>query len=289
MKFYIGIGIVFASVLLGYALNEGHLRVLFQPFEFLIILGSAIGAYVAANPISIVKRTPINLKKIVAGSPYAKKDYSELLFLLYTIFKAAKTQGMLTLERHIENPHESDIFQKFPNFLNNHKALHFICDYIRLLTMGIDNVYQIDDLVSSEIETFSEEGMMEVNAFEKLADGLPALGIVAAVLGVIHTMGSISQPPEVLGQLIGGALVGTFTGILISYGVVAPMSQSLKGVIETEIKYLTCIKTAIVAYLNGHPPIVIVEHVRKIIEEEMRPTFSEMEEAMSPKEAGSGG
>lgn len=278
MKFYIGVIVVIGSVFIGYIGSEGHLIVLLQPFELLIIIGSAIGAFIIGNPPSVINQAMTNVKKVIGGPKYQKKDYMQLLNLLFSIFKLAKAKGMLALESHIENPHDSIIFQKFPSFLLNHTALNFLCDYLRLLTMGSENLHQMDDLMTQELEVVFHEDTINVQAFDKMADGLPALGIVAAVLGVIHTMGSISQPPEVLGQLIGAALVGTFAGILLSYGFIAPIAQSLRHILEADQKYMLCIKTAILAYLSGYAPIIIVEYARKTLDEEFRPTFTELEE-----------
>ncbi len=277
MKLLIGLLIVLGSVIFGYVANGGHLAVLWQPFEFLIILGAAFGAYTIGNSSSVVGRTVGNIKRIAAGPTYHKKEYLQLLCLLFCIFKLAKSKGMLSLEAHVESPNESTIFQRFPSFLGNHAALTFLCDHLRLLTMGSENVHQMEDLMMEEIDVIMHEDHCDVTAIEKMADGTPALGIVAAVLGVIHTMGSISQPPEILGHLIGGALVGTFAGVLISYGIIGPMAQSLKGVVESDQKYILCIKSSIIAYLNGCAPIIIVEFARKSLEEEQRPTFDELE------------
>jgi chemotaxis protein MotA len=277
MRFYIGIAVVISCVIIGFMASGGHISVLWQPFEFLIILGAAAGSYMIANPADVVSRTLPNIKKLIAGPQYHKKDYLILLNLLFSIFKLAKSKGMLALESHIENPSDSIIFQKFPVFLKNEKALNFLCDHLRLLTMGSENPHQMEDLMTQELEVIFEEDITDISALEKTADAMPALGIVAAVLGVIHTMGSISQPPEVLGELIGGALVGTFAGILISYGFIAPMSQSLKHVLEADQKYIMCIKSAILAYLNGNAPLIVVEYTRKILDHHQRPSFSELE------------
>ncbi len=277
MKFYAGIAAVIICIIIGYMGAGGHLGVLWQPFEFIIILGAAGGAFAIANPAALLGRVTGNINKIIAGPKYLKKDYVQLLTLLFSIFKLAKAKGMLSLEAHIENPFDSAIFQKFPSFMSNHSALSFLCDYLRLMTMGSDNPHQLEDLMGEELEVLFHEDHADISAFEKMADGLPALGIVAAVLGVIHTMGSISQPPEVLGNLIGAALVGTFFGILVSYGFVGPMAQSLEATLKADQKYILCIKTAIVAYLGGSAPIIIVECARKILDEEQRPSFAEME------------
>ncbi len=278
MKFYIGLGILFFSVFAGYMGAGGHLKILFQPFEFLIIFGSGIASFVIANPGHVVDRFLTNLNKVIKGPKYSKNDYAQLLNLLFSIFKLAKNKGMLSLEPHVENPFDSAIFQKFPSFMLNHSALTFTCDYLRLLTMGNDNAMQMEDLMNQELEVLFHDDHLDVVAVEKMADGMPALGIVAAVLGVIHTMESISQPPEVLGGLIGAALVGTFLGILVSYGVVSPIAQNLKYVLEADQKYLICIKTAIIAYMNGNAPIIVIEYGRKILDEHYRPSFTEMEE-----------
>lgn len=277
MKLLIGLLIVIGCVIIGYVATGGHLHVLWQPYEYLIILGAAVGAFIIANPSTVVGRTVGNLKRIASGPTYHKKEYLQLLCLLFCVFKLAKSKGMLSLEAHIESPTESTIFQRFPSFLKNHIALTFLCDYLRLLTMGSENVYQMDDLMMEEIDGIMHEDHCDVSAIEKMADGTPALGIVAAVLGVIHTMGSISQPPEILGQLIGGALVGTFAGVLISYGIIGPMAQSLKSVVESDQKYILCIKSSIVAYLNGCAPVIIVEFARKSLDEHQRPSFDELE------------
>ncbi len=277
MKFFIGLCVVIACVLVGYVAGGGHLGVLWQPFEFLIIIGASIGAYIISNPPAVISRTKGNLGRIVSGPKYKKRDYLQLLCLLFCIFRTAKSKGMLALETHIDSPDDSVIFQRFPQFLKNHTALNFLCDYLRLLTMGSENVHQMDDLMMEELDVIFHEDHRDAGAIEKMADGMPALGIVAAVLGVIHTMGAISSPPEVLGKLIGGALVGTFAGVLISYGFIGPMAQSLKSVLEDDQKYILCIKAAIIAYLNGYAPIIIVEYARKTLDEEARPTFVELE------------
>jgi chemotaxis protein MotA len=278
MKFLIGIAVVIGCVLSGYLGGGGHFEVLVQPFEFLIIMGAATGAFIIANPPYVMKHVMGCLSRVMSGPRYQKKDYSELLTLLYVIFKMLKTRGVLAIEQHVDNPHESSIFSRFPDFLNNHKALEFLCDYLRLLSMGSENANQMEELIQSELDVMEHEDHVLVNAFEKIADGMPALGIVAAVLGVIHTMGAISQPPEILGKLIGGALVGTFLGVLISYGFIAPIAQSLKGYLEADQRYFLCIKTALISYLNGYAPIIVVEYARKALDEEYRPSFVELEE-----------
>ncbi len=281
MFLFIGIAVVLISVFGGYMLNGGELIVLFQPFEFMTIFGAAVGAFVIANPKSVLSGTAQSLKYLISGSRYRKENYMELLSLLYSVFKTAKLKGMLALEVHVENPTESTLFQQFPLFAANPLAVTFTCDYLRLLTLGTENHHEVEALIDEELETHHHEHEMIAGALTTMADGLPALGIVAAVLGVIHTMGSITQPPAVLGHLIGGALVGTFLGVLLSYGFVGPMASSLRNTFEAEAKYFQCIKTGILAHMQGYAPSVAIEFARKSLLSDVRPTFYEVEEATS--------
>lgn len=281
MFFGIGFVVVIVCVFGAYASHGGHLGVLWQPAEVVIIFGAAAGAYIIANPKSVLVGTISGLKSMIAGSPYNKQSYLELLSLLYTIFKLAKSKGMLALEAHVENPHESSIFSQFPAIQHNHHAMEFLCDYLRMMTLGTDNSSEIEDLMNEELDTHHHELEQIPTAVQGMADGMPALGIVAAVLGVIHTMGSLTEPPEVLGHLIGAALVGTFLGVLMSYGFIAPIASSIKAVYEAESKYFQCIKIGLLAHLNGYAPQVSVEFARKSIFSDIRPTFYEVEETVS--------
>jgi chemotaxis protein MotA len=281
MLFLVGVATVILCVIGGYLAQGGHLEVLFQPFEFLIIFGAACGAFIIANPMPVIKRTLGALGLLLKGSPYSKEAYLELLSLLYTVFKLAKTKGMLALEAHVEKPDESTLWEKFPIFSSDHHAMTFLCDYLRLLTLGTDNAHELEALIDEEIETHHAEQQQISSALQTMADGMPALGIVAAVLGVIHTMGSIAEPPEVLGHLIGAALVGTFLGVLLSYGFIAPMAGALKARYDAEVKYFLCIKAGLLAYLQGYAPAVAVEFARKALLSNVRPTFYEVEEAVA--------
>lgn len=280
MFFIIGSVVVIASVIGGYVLNDGHLVVLFQPFEVLIIVGAAVGAFVTSNRKPVLTGAGAAVAALLKAERYDKDSYLELLSMLYSIFKLAKTKGALALEQHVENPSESALFQRFPKFYADHHALVFVCDYLRLLTLGTDNHHEMETLMDEDIETHHQEHAAIVGAMNAMADGLPALGIVAAVLGVIHTMGSITEPPAVLGHLIGGALVGTFMGVLLSYGFVAPIAAAIKGRGEAEQRYFLCIKSAILAYMQGYAPSVAVEFARKSLNTDVRPTFYEVEEAV---------
>lgn len=281
MFFLIGLAVVIGSVLGGY-MPHGDIRVLWQPLEVLIILGAAIGGFIIANPKTILFATGKHLGRVMkGGEPYSKEDYVELLTLLFSIFKLAKSKGALALEAHIENPEESNIFTNYPAFMANHDAVEFTCDTLRLMTMGTDNPHELESMMDEDIEARKHEAHSVAHAVTTMADGLPAFGIVAAVLGVIVTMGSISEPPEVLGALIGGALVGTFLGVLLAYGVFGPIGKNLEAYCDAEFKYLECIKAGILAHSQGYAPAISVEFARKILAGHGRPTFLEIEEATS--------
>ncbi len=275
----IGFVVVIASVFGGYVANGGHMSVLWQPFEYLIILGAAAGAYFIGNPKSLVTHTGKEIGHLFKGSKHNTESYLELLCMMYQVFKLAKTKGMLALEQHIENPEESPIFQRFPQFYADHHATAFLCTYLRLMSLGADNPHELVDLMEEDIETIHHEHQRVSDAIQMVADGVPALGIVAAVLGVIHTMGSITEPPEVLGKLIGGALVGTFTGVLVAYGFVGPIATGLKAIYHAEGKYYQCMKTGLLAHLSGYAPTISVEYARNVLEPEFRPSFAQVEEA----------
>jgi chemotaxis protein MotA len=277
MKVLAGIGIVIGCTVGGYAAAGGHLAILWQPFEILIIFGSAIGAFVTGNPGSVLKKAPKAFGIAMKGPKIKKADYLELMCLLYQVFRLIKTKGVLAIESHIEKPEESSLFSEFPKFHHNHHAVEFLCDSLRVISLGTDDPYVVDDLLTSELEAHHTEDHRLASAFQGMADGMPALGIVAAVLGVIHTMGSITEPPEVLGHLIGAALVGTFLGVWIAYGYIAPLSGAIGSTLEADAKYMEAIKGGILAYLKGCPPQVSIEFARKVLPEHVRPTFHEVE------------
>ena len=279
--FFAGIIIVFACVLGGYMAMGGHLHVLWQPFEFVIIGGAAIGAFIISNSNTVLRDSKKALQDAIKGSSYTQQDYLDLLCLLYMIFKLAKGKGMLALESHVEKPHESKIFGQFPKIAKDHHVVDFLCDYLRMLTLGTQNAHQIEDLINEELETHHYEKHRLSHAFALMGDGLPALGIVAAVLGVIKTMGAIDQPPEVLGKLIGGALVGTFLGVLLAYGLVSPIATKINGVYEEESKFFACIKSGLLAFMNGYAPAIALEFARKTIISELRPSFYELEKTIA--------
>ncbi|WP_169544850.1 flagellar motor stator protein MotA [Sneathiella aquimaris] len=278
MFWILGIVVTFGCVAGGYSVH-GDFGVLWQPLEFWIILGAAAGAFLQGNPKWVIFGTLGNLGKLMKAAPYDKKTYEELLTLMYAIFKLAKTKGMIALEPHIENPHDSALFQNFTSFTKNHHAMDFMCDYLRLMTMGTENPHEVENLMDVDLETHHAEHHAYSSAITQLGEALPAFGIVAAVLGVIVTMGSISEPPEVLGGLIAAALVGTFFGILVAYGLFSPMGTNIQQYFDADAKYYDCMKTGLLAHLQGYAPAVSVEFARKTLYSHERPTFSEVEEA----------
>jgi chemotaxis protein MotA len=281
MFIIIGSVIVIASVIGGYAAGGGHLGVLWQPFEFIIILGAAFGSFVIGSPKTVLIGTVKALGPMMKGPKHGKTSYLELLSLLYSLFKLAKTKGDLALESHIEKPEESPIFQKFPNFSHDHHNVEFLCDYLRLLTLGTNNAHEVETIIEAEIESHHTEHHHVSKAMNDTADGMPALGIVAAVLGVIHTMGSITEPPEVLGHLIGAALVGTFCGVLLSYGFFAPFARAIESAYDSDTQYLHCMKSGILAHMQGYAPQVSIEFARKTLPPSARPTFAEVEDTVT--------
>ena len=277
MRLLLGIAIILIFVFGGFVAMGGRLDVLFQPFEAVIILGAAAGAFVIGNPGPVLKQAVGVFGTLFRGPRYGKAAYVELLGLQYTLFKLVQSKGVLALEEHVESPATSLIFQRFPSFSKNHHAVEFMCDYLRMVTLGTNVVHEMEALMDEELETHHQENERLIGAVQSLADGTPALGIVAAVLGVIKTMGSISEPPEVLGHMIGGALVGTFLSVFVAYGFFGPMAQSLRNIFETEAKYFLSMKVGILAHMSGYPPAVAIEFARKALMSEVRPTFAEVD------------
>ena len=267
----------------GYLLGGGKMAPILHalPHEALTILGAAIGAFIIANPGYVIKETMGNLKCLTKPEKYKKDDYIELLSVLFSVFKLARTKGWLALEQHIEKPEESTLFQQFPGFAHNHHAITFLCDYLRIISLGNENPHEIEALMDEEIETINHHAMHPSHAVQTMADGIPALGIVAAVLGIIKTMGSITEPPEVLGGMIGGALVGTFLGVFLAYGFVGPTASALATYGSSEILYYRAMKVGVIAFLNGAAPQVAVEFSRKFLPHNVQPTFLELEEKLN--------
>lgn len=277
-----GLVFVFFCVFASYIVSGGSMEPLIEavPFEMWTIGGAAIGTFLMSNSLHDVKHTLGGFGKIIKGAKYHKGDYVELLSLMYFLVRLASTKGNMALEPHIEKPTESSAFQKFPKIVGNHHACDLICDYLRMVGMNADDPNQIEDVMARELKKTLNEEMHPAHALQTMADGLPALGIVAAVLGVIKTMSHIDQPPAVLGAMIGGALTGTFLGILLAYGMFAPFASRLKGVVEEEAKFTEVIRAVIVTHLHGNAPQVSVESGRKMVPNQHMPSFADMEEAI---------
>jgi chemotaxis protein MotA len=277
-------GFIFLLVMVfgGYLIAGGKFGIILGalPFEMMMIGGAAVGAFIMANSMHDVKHTLAGFGKILKGPKYHKADYVEMLSLLYWFVRLAQQKGAMALEAHIERPQESAAFQKFPKIAADHHAVTLVCDYLRMIGMNADDPHQIEDVMARELKKIKEEELHPSHALQNVADAFPALGIVAAVLGVIKTMGSISEPPAVLGKMIGGALVGTFLGVLLAYGLMGPLATRLKGVVEEEQKYLEVIRAVLVAHLHGNAPQVAVETGRKMAPSHSMPTFQELEESL---------
>jgi len=250
------------------------------PFEMMSIGGAAVGTFLMANSMHDVKHTLGGIGKTFKGARFHKADYLELLSLLFVLVRLAATKGAMALEAHIEKPDESPVFQKFPKVLANNVARTMICDYLRIVGMNADDPNQIEDVMARELKKTLAEEMHGSHALQSMADGLPALGIVAAVLGVIKTMGHIDQPPKVLGEMIGDALTGTFLGVLLAYGLAAPIAARLGGIVEEEAKYYEVIRAVLVTHLHGNAPQVSIESGRKMVPNPHMPSFQELEEAV---------
>ncbi|GBR48173.1 flagellar motor stator protein MotA [Neokomagataea thailandica] len=279
----IGLVIVLGCVFGAFAASGGGIGPLFSsmPFELLTIVGAAIGTFLMANPISVVKHAVHDVKKAMKGSRYTRDDYVQLLGVLFHLCKIASARGMVAVESHIEEPQGSHIFKAHERVLQHEDACVFVCDYLRMAGMNAIDPYQMDDVMGGELKKRTHEDLHIVHALQSMADALPALGIVAAVLGVIKTMAAISKPPIVLGEMIAGALVGTFLGILLAYGMVAPLAGRLKGIVEDEGAYLNVVRAMIVAHQQGNAPQVSVEIARKSIPTNIMPSFKDVEDAVS--------
>lgn len=274
----VGYVVILAAVLGGFAMAGGHLASLLQPVELIMIGGAALGAFLVANPGKVLKSTMKALPTVFKGSPFTKALYLELLSCLYDILAKVRKEGLMSIEGDVEAPEQSPVFAKYPKILADHHAMEFMTDYLRLMVGGNLNAFELENLMDVEIETHHHEGEAPVQAVNRLADGMPAFGIVAAVMGVVHTMESVGLPPSELGKLIAAALVGTFLGILLSYGFIGPVATLLEQKLTEATKMLQCIKVTLLASLNGYAPQVAVEFGRKVLYSTERPGFAELEE-----------
>ena len=285
----IGIVLLFGMVFGGYTIAGGKMGVILHslPYEMMMIGGAAVAALVMSNAPSTLKGVASGLGKVFAGPKWKKQDYKDLLSLLFQLTKTMKSKGVIALESHIENPHDSTLFGRFPKIVKDHFAVDFICDTLRMMTMNLEDPHQVEDAMEKQLEKHHHEALGPAHALQNMADALPALGIVAAVLGVIKTMGSITEPPAVLGGMIGSALVGTFLGVFLAYGLVGPFATRLTSIIEEESAFYKIIQSVLVAHLHGNAAQISVEIGRGSVPSMTQPTFSELEEALQaiPPEA----
>jgi chemotaxis protein MotA len=287
MAIIIGLVIVLGCVFGVYAAVGGNMEIIAHaaPHELATILGASIGALVISNRGHILKGMLKGFGKAFKGPAFKKKDYIDLLCLLYQLVKLSKSKGLIAIEPHIEKPEESDIFQKYPKILHDHFATPFICDTFRMITMSLEDPHQVEDAMDKQLEKHHHESLHPAHALQTMADGLPAIGIVAAVLGVIKTMSSISSPVEVLGAMIGGALVGTFLGVFLAYCLIGPIASRLTEIKTEEAQYYYIIRDILVGYLHGQAVQISVEIGRGEIPSKLQPTFFELEEALTASTA----
>ena len=281
----IGIAVVIISIVTGFLVAGGNLILLLQWAEFIVIGGAAVGSLLISSPLSLLKKIFAEIPNIIKGNHYTKKDYMELLKSFNDLFLIAQRDGLLSIEKHVENPEESEILSQNKKFINNPFVRDFFCDTMKVMLTGGVPPHELEGLIDTEIETFEIESKPVASTLIRVGDSLPGLGIVAAVLGIIITMGSIDKGAETVGHHVAAALVGTFLGVLMAYGFVSPLAASVEHSIENKVRFLSTIKACIVAYAKGNPPIVAVEIARRTIFSDERPTFSELENFVRGKSA----
>ncbi len=279
----IGIVLLFALVFGSYIITGGNMGVILAatPHEMMAIGGAGLAAFLIANSMTVIKGCGGAFGAVFKGPKWKPADYRDLLSLLFLLTKTMKSKGVIALESHIENPKESSIFSRFPKIQKDHFAIDFICDTLRMMTMNLEDPHQVEDAMEKQLEKHHHEALGPSHAITNLADALPALGIVAAVLGVIKTMGAITEPPEVLGEMIGSALVGTFLGVFLAYGLVGPMGTRMKDVVDEEGAFYRIIQAVLVAHLHGNAAQISVEIGRGNVPSGAQPSFLELEEALS--------
>jgi len=278
MLVIVGYILIVGCVLGGYMASGGHLIALVQPFELVIICGAAFGTFVVTNTGKVTKATFKVLPSVLSGSKVSKERFLGLMGLMYEILSKIRKEGLMSIEKDVETPESSSLFSKYPAVLADHHLVEFITDYLRMMVSGNLNPMEIESLMDQELETHHHEGEVPAHAVQQVADGLPAFGIVAAVMGVVHVMGSVGEPPAILGEKIGGALVGTFMDILMAYGFVGPLANLLQQKLAESSKQFECVKVILLASMNGYAPQVAVEFGRKVLYSTERPSFSELEQ-----------
>ena len=281
----IGIVVVIGAVIGGYLMEHGNMKVLVQPAELVIIGGAALGTLLIGNPLPVIIKILKNLTGVLSGGKYNKTLYISTLKMLNDLFSQGRKGGMVSLESHVEEPDKSDLFKKHEFIVKDHHALTFICDTMRMALSGTVSPHDLDQMIEVDLEVHHKEVGKPVSALTTVADALPGLGIVAAVLGVVITMGSLGGPPEEIGHKVAAALVGTFLGILLCYGFLSPLASSMNHINEAEAQYYNCLRTGLIAFVRGAAPILAVEFSRRSIPSEVRPSFKEMEAACKGEKA----
>ncbi|MEI6512112.1 MAG: flagellar motor stator protein MotA [bacterium] len=279
----VGLLVVFGAVIGGFAFAGGKPMVLMQISEFIVIGGAAFGSILVANPPSILGKIVSTSMATLKGSPYTTANYLELLKMFYELFQLARREGLLALETHIEHPHESELLSKYPAFLSEKHAVEFLADTMKVVLTGTVQPHDLLDMMDMDLERHHEEAMIVPGVITKIADAMPGFGIIAAVLGVVLTMGAIGGPPEVIGEKVGAALVGTFLGVLLAYGVFGPLAVAMESLVSAQSQYYACIKQAILSFARGDSPMTAVEFARRNIEPSNRPSLVEMENAVKNK------
>jgi chemotaxis protein MotA len=275
----IGFVVVIGAIMGGYLMEHGKVGVLVQPAELVIIGGAALGTLLIANPLPTVIKILTGIAGVLKGSPYTKPFYVDTLKMMNQLFMHARKAGMVKLEEDVENPHKSEIFKQYPKFLANHHAVDFVCDTLRMAISGGVAAFDIDQMMEMDLEVHHHESSQPISALSTVADALPGLGIVAAVLGVVITMGALGGPPEEIGHKVAAALVGTFLGILLCYGFLGPLASNLTKLSEAEGDYLRCLRQGVIAFAKGSAPVISVEFARRSIPSGVRPSFKEVEAA----------
>ena len=276
----IGLAVVIGSILCGYTFAGGKVGALIQPSEFIVIGGSALGSVIVGYSHKAAIEVAKTCLSLLKGNPFKRETFLELLQAMYDLFLVARKDGLMALEQHIEVPEESEVLKQYPMFLGNHHAVEFLCDSLKLVAMGGTTVYDLSDMMEIDMEAQHEQAMKIPQILTTVGDSMPGFGIVAAVLGVVICMQAIGGPPEVIGEKVGAALVGTFLGVLLAYGMINPLAKAVETIVRTEAQYMACIKNAVVAFARGDVPLVCVEFARRNIEPERRPGFAEMEDTV---------
>ena len=283
----IGIVLVFGAVIGGFLMEKGHMAVLVQPAELLIIAGAATGTMLVANPLHIIKGIVAGLAGVMKGSPFGKNRYLSTLKMMYEFLNKVRKEGLLAVEMDVEKPKESAIFKNYPEFLKDHHARDFLCDTLRTAITGGVEPFDMDQMMELDMEVHHHAAIQPIDALSTVADALPGLGIVAAVLGVVITMGALGGPPEEIGEKVAAALVGTFLGILLCYGVVGPLSSNMRKTADEHNEYLHVLRVLVLSFLKGSAPMIAIEMGRRAIPAHVRPSFDEMEKSCKSK--GDGG